>query len=79
MQSSALAAVFVALALVADVALAGGPTNAAYANSIAVSPDVATGVFIGIFLLSILIFALKMLDGVKASDKIGQNKPELTR
>lgn len=73
------AARFVALALMVVGISAGGPSNAAYASTIAVSPDVATGIFIGFFLISMLIFALKMLDGVQASDKIGQNKPELTR
>ena len=52
---------------------------AAAAQKIALSPDLATGIAAGLFLLSLLIFGIKMLDSIETSDKIGKNKPELTQ
>ncbi len=70
---------FIVLAALFALIRGDGPSRAASKNPIALSPDVATGIFIGTILVGILIFALTMLDGIQASDKIGQNKPELTR
>ncbi len=77
---AAFVAVFAAIASAQEEQqTASQQRAAAAAKNIALSPDVATGVFIGMFLLSLLIFGVKMLDGIQTSDKIGTNKPELTQ
>jgi len=44
-------------------------------NTIAVSPDVMTGMVFGVFLIGVLLFALSMLMNIQSSDRIGQAPP----
>jgi hypothetical protein len=71
---SALSA-FVAV-LLASVATAAEAV-ADETQMIYLSPDLATGILIGLFLLGLVIFAVTMLDGIETSDRIGQTKPTL--
>ena len=52
-------------------------TASSNANDIKLSPDVATGIVLGLFLVSVLVFALSMMDNISANDQLGYNKPEL--
>jgi hypothetical protein len=78
-MQSALLAVFAFVACVVSAAPTPTATTKSKQPQIALSPDVFTGIFAGLFLLGMLIFAIKMLDGIQTSDKIGKNKPELTQ
>lgn len=72
----------VAVICFASVAFAASTSEqraAEAAKNITLSSDLATAIFAGLFLLSLLIFGIKMLDGIQTSDKIGTNKPELTQ
>jgi hypothetical protein len=79
MHSAVLALVAAFLAASASAQDRSAERAAAAAKQIALSPDLATAIFAGLFLLSLLIFGIKMLDGIETSDKIGKNKPELTQ
>ena len=79
-RASLIAAIFAVLAMLAAAqSKSEARRQAAATNQIALSPDVATGLVAGLFLLGLLIFGINMLAGIEASDKIGQPKPELTQ
>lgn len=45
-------------------------------TQISFSPEIATGVFIGVFLIALLAFAVGMLMDIHTSDTIGQPKKD---
>ena len=51
-------------------------TSASRANTINFSSDVACGIFVGLFCVALLIFAIVMMMDIQASDKIAEPKRE---
>lgn len=60
----------------ASLLLASTAAAATQQQTIALSADAATGIFVGLFLLVVLGFAIMMLSDIQTSDTIGQPKKE---
>lgn len=74
MTSSFGGALLVAASLLALVA----PMDCHAAKTdIALSPDASTGIFLGLFLVAVLLFAIWMLMDISTSDRIGKPRVEL--
>ena len=52
-------------------------SNTQYQSMIALSPDVMFGILLGLFLMSVVMGAVKMLTSVSTNDTLGTNKVEL--
>ena len=61
----------IVLALLPALVSASGSTLVT-AEIIALSPDVAVGIVLGLFFIGMLVFALYMVMDIQTSDKIGQ-------
>ena len=72
--ASALLALFVIV--LGDSRKAMAEATATVDTPIALSGDVATGIFLGFGLIGMLVFAVTMLMQIEASDKLGQPKSE---
>lgn len=65
------------LCTLAAVLLAGAVHAQETVETIALGPDLLFGFAIGSFLIGMMLFAVTMLTGIQANDRLGQPKVEL--